>query len=103
MKKLASALTGGVAMAALGIAYAAAQDSVKIGYMATFSGPPGVLGEHNRDGFLLGIEHRAESWAISGKSRGRRSFKPDRQQIIDRYGRIGSISSSAYLSLMMAV
>src|SRR5690606_41419940 len=57
MRKLVSALAGGLLASALVTGSAAAAASVKIGYMATFSGPPGVLGEHNRDGFLLGIEH----------------------------------------------
>ena len=37
---------------------AAAQDAepVKIGFIATMSGPPGILGTHLRDGLMLGLE-----------------------------------------------
>lgn len=46
-----------VAAAALGLAGGAAQaESLKIGFLATLSGPPAVLGEHMRDGFLLGVK-----------------------------------------------
>ncbi|HLW26226.1 MAG TPA: ABC transporter substrate-binding protein [Kiloniellales bacterium] len=109
MKKLASALAGGVAMAALGIASAAAQDSVKIGYMATFSGPPGVLGEHNRDGFLLGIEHLGgklgdlEVEVLEADDQ----LKPDvGKQIIDRYlqsDRVDFVVGIIFSNVMMAV
>jgi branched-chain amino acid transport system substrate-binding protein len=36
---------------------APAQDKLKVGVMATLSGPAAVLGQHMRDGFLLGIKH----------------------------------------------
>ncbi len=36
---------------------AMAQDKVKVGFVATFSGPGGVLGKHLHDGFMLGIDH----------------------------------------------
>lgn len=36
---------------------ALAADKVKIGFISTFSGPIGVIGQHSLDGFLLGIEH----------------------------------------------
>ena len=35
-----------------------AQDKLKVGLMATLSGPAAVLGQHMRDGFLLGVKHR---------------------------------------------
>ncbi|MBM20536.1 MAG: ABC transporter substrate-binding protein [Stappia sp.] len=45
------------ATAALGLAGGAAHaESLKIGFLATLSGPPAVLGEHMRDGFLLGVK-----------------------------------------------
>jgi branched-chain amino acid transport system substrate-binding protein len=34
-----------------------AQEKLKIGVMATLSGPAAVLGQHMRDGFQLGIKH----------------------------------------------
>ena len=36
---------------------ATAAESVKIGFIATFSGPAGLLGQHAYDGFMLGVEH----------------------------------------------
>jgi branched-chain amino acid transport system substrate-binding protein len=43
--------------AALAANPAAAQQSLKVGFIATFSGPGGVLGQHLYDGFMLGVEH----------------------------------------------
>ncbi|MXN65660.1 ABC transporter substrate-binding protein [Stappia sp. GBMRC 2046] len=54
MKKL---LTAAVTAAALGLSGMSAQaESLKIGFLATLSGPPAALGEHMRDGFLLGVK-----------------------------------------------
>ncbi len=51
------AVTVAVAAAALGISGLAAHaESLKIGFLATLSGPPAALGEHMRDGFLLGVK-----------------------------------------------
>lgn len=47
----------GAAMLACAAAPAAAE-SVKIGFMATLSGPPAALGEHMRDGFMLALQER---------------------------------------------
>jgi len=47
----------GAAAAALLAAVPAAAQSVKIGFIATFSGPGGTIGTHLYDGFMLGIEH----------------------------------------------
>ncbi|MEM8854486.1 MAG: ABC transporter substrate-binding protein [Pseudomonadota bacterium] len=53
----AGAFLGAVALAAGLVAPASAnEDPVKIGFMATMSGPPGVLGKHLYDGFRLGLE-----------------------------------------------
>ncbi|WP_029059781.1 ABC transporter substrate-binding protein [Stappia stellulata] len=50
-------ITAAVAAAAVGLCGAAAQaESLKIGFLATLSGPPAVLGQHMRDGFLLGVK-----------------------------------------------
>ena len=43
--------------AVLAASPAMAQDKVKVGFIATFSGPGGVLGKHLHDGFMLGIDH----------------------------------------------
>src|SRR5258706_3538975 len=48
------------AAAVRGVAWApppAAAQTVKIGFIATFSGPGGTIGTHLYDGFMLGIEH----------------------------------------------
>ena len=48
----------------LGIALATtptAAQTVKIGFIATFSGPGGTIGTHLYDGFMLGIEHAGGS------------------------------------------
>jgi branched-chain amino acid transport system substrate-binding protein len=42
---------------ALAAGPAAAAESVKIGFIATFSGPIGLIGQHMYDGFTLGVEH----------------------------------------------
>jgi branched-chain amino acid transport system substrate-binding protein len=34
-----------------------AADRVKVGFIATFSGPIGLIGQHMYDGFMLGVEH----------------------------------------------
>lgn len=39
-------------------AYAQAQSPIKIGYLGTFSGPIGALGQDNYDGFMLALEQR---------------------------------------------
>lgn len=53
----AGAVFGAFVLAAGLVAPASAnEDPVKIGFMATMSGPPGVLGKHLYDGFRLGLE-----------------------------------------------
>lgn len=44
-------------LAAAGMVTAAGAEPVKIGLVATLSGPPAALGEHMRDGFMLGLKH----------------------------------------------
>jgi branched-chain amino acid transport system substrate-binding protein len=36
---------------------ATAEDTLKIGFVSTFSGNTGVLGQHMYDGFMLGVDH----------------------------------------------
>ncbi len=52
-------LLAAVAAAALvaGACGAASADTLKIGLMATLSGPSAALGEHMRDGFMLAVKH----------------------------------------------
>jgi len=54
-RALARAVAASLVAGALGGHPAAAQ-TVKIGFIATFSGPAGALGQHLYDGFMLGIE-----------------------------------------------
>jgi branched-chain amino acid transport system substrate-binding protein len=58
-RHLAGAAAGCVLAAGLMAGGAAAQE-VKIGFMATFTGPGALLGEHLRDGFLLGVEEKGD-------------------------------------------
>jgi branched-chain amino acid transport system substrate-binding protein len=47
-----------LALALAGLAApAAAAERVKVGFIATFSGPAGLLGQHAFDGFLIGLDH----------------------------------------------
>ncbi len=51
-------IAGAVSLALLAAAGSAEaqQKSLKIGFIATFSGPAGILGRHLYDGFMLGVE-----------------------------------------------
>lgn len=53
MKKVLSALAATTILCSTS---AASAESLKIGFLATLSGPPAVLGQHMRDGFLLGVK-----------------------------------------------
>jgi branched-chain amino acid transport system substrate-binding protein len=44
------------AFAALALTPAQAQDKLKIGIISTLSGPPAVIGQQLRNGFLLGVK-----------------------------------------------
>jgi branched-chain amino acid transport system substrate-binding protein len=48
---------GTVALVALGTAPAVAQQSVKIGFVSTFSGPTAVIGNDMRNSFEVALEH----------------------------------------------
>ena len=50
-------LMGTVALVALGSAPAVAQQSVKIGFVSTFSGPTAVIGNDMRNSFEVALEH----------------------------------------------
>ena len=52
-----SFLMGTAALAALSTAPAAAQQSVKIGFISTFSGPTAVIGNDMRNSFELALDH----------------------------------------------
>ena len=63
MKRL---LMGTAALAALSTAPAAAQQSVKIGFVSTFSGPTAVIGNDMRNSFELALDHLGRK--MGGKS-----------------------------------
>jgi branched-chain amino acid transport system substrate-binding protein len=50
-------LLGTVALVAIGTAPAVAQQSVKIGFVSTFSGPTAVIGNDMRNSFEVALEH----------------------------------------------
>jgi branched-chain amino acid transport system substrate-binding protein len=52
-----SFLMGTAALVALGVAPAAAQQPVKIGFISTFSGPTAVIGNDMRNSFELALDH----------------------------------------------
>src|SRR5262249_61267669 len=54
MKKI---LLGTVALIALATAPAMAQQSIKIGFISTFSGPVAAIGADMRNAFELGLDH----------------------------------------------
>jgi branched-chain amino acid transport system substrate-binding protein len=60
MKKL---LMGTAALLALGSAPAEAQQSVKIGFVSTFSGPTAVIGNDMRNSFDLALDHLGHKMA----------------------------------------
>jgi branched-chain amino acid transport system substrate-binding protein len=56
-------LMGTTALLVLGGAPALAQQSVKIGFVSTFSGPTAIIGEHMRNSFDLALEHLGHKMA----------------------------------------
>jgi branched-chain amino acid transport system substrate-binding protein len=60
MKRL---LLGTVALVALGAAPVGAQQSVKIGFVSTFSGPTAVIGNDMRNSFELALDHLGRKMA----------------------------------------
>jgi branched-chain amino acid transport system substrate-binding protein len=59
-------LMGTAALVALGTAPAVAQQSVKIGFVSTFSGPTAVIGNDMRNSFELALDHLGRK--MGGKS-----------------------------------
>jgi branched-chain amino acid transport system substrate-binding protein len=60
MKQL---LMGTAALVALGVAPAAAQQPVKIGFISTFSGPTAVIGNDMRNSFEIALDHLGRKMA----------------------------------------
>ena len=65
------AILAGAAAFWLGISAAAAQEKLKVGVIATLSGPPAVLGQQLRNGFQLAVKH------LGGKLGGREARIPE--------------------------
>lgn len=55
-RMLSSLLAGAALIAGLGAAQAQAQEKLKVGVIGTLSGPPAVLGQQMRNGFLLAVK-----------------------------------------------
>src|ERR1700733_2765396 len=87
----------------------AGAQSVKIGFIATFSGPAGTLGQHLYDGFMLGVDH------VGGKLGGLTpevikeddQLKPDvglqaAQKLLQR-DKVDFITGIVFANVMMAI
>ncbi len=58
MNRLLGAMAAGIAlMAAPVYAQGTGDGELRIGFMTTLTGPPAVIGQHLRDGFMLGVDH----------------------------------------------
>jgi branched-chain amino acid transport system substrate-binding protein len=57
MRSVTRTLYAGLAAAALLASPAQAQQKVKIGFISTFSGPGGIIGQHMRNSVELALEH----------------------------------------------
>ena len=60
---LVAAIVAVPCMAPAAIPAALAADTVKIGFVGTFSGPAAAIGNDMRDGFNLGLEHLGRQMA----------------------------------------
>jgi len=88
---------------------AEAADKLKIGFLATLSGPPGLYGQALRDGFMLGVEE------FGGKLGGLPTeisindaqFKPDvAKQLAERLvkrDRVDIVTGTMYTNVLLAV
>ena len=101
-----SALVLAVGLAALG---ATAQAQVKIGFLATMSGPGGALGQDQYDAFMLGIEHAGGKLGGAAVQviREDDQLKPDvgvqmAQKLIER-DKVNIITGITFSNVMMAV
>ncbi len=109
MSRSAFALLPLLAATALSVASPAAADPVKIGLMATLSGPSATLGEHIRNGFMLAVKE------LDGKLGGQPTeviiaddeLKPDvavtkAKALIER-DKVDIISGVVFSNVMMAI
>jgi branched-chain amino acid transport system substrate-binding protein len=56
--RILAAFAGAVGLSLCGAFGASAQEPVKIGFLATFSGPGAILGQELYDGFMLAVEQK---------------------------------------------
>jgi branched-chain amino acid transport system substrate-binding protein len=109
MKRMLLGAVAAALVAAPGFVGPAAAQSVKIGFIATFSGPGGALGQNLYDGFMLGVEH------AGGKLGGLATevikeddqLKPDvglqaAQKLLQR-DKVNFISGIIFSNVMMAI
>jgi ABC-type branched-subunit amino acid transport system substrate-binding protein len=59
---------GFAALLALAATPGAAQESAKIGFVGTFSGPAAVIGNDMRDGFELALDHLGRKVGVLPRS-----------------------------------
>jgi branched-chain amino acid transport system substrate-binding protein len=104
---LAAALAGALAVVAGHGALAA--DKLKIGFIATLSGPAGQLGQNMLDGFMLGVEEAGGK--LGGLpteiSKNDAQFKPDvAKQIAEKLvkrDQVDIVTGVMYSNIMMAI
>jgi branched-chain amino acid transport system substrate-binding protein len=98
------------ALAMLGAAPAQAQQKpLKIGFIATFSGPGGILGQHLYDGFMLAVEQAGGKLAgvPTEVIKEDDQFKPDiglqaAQKLLEK-DKVDIVSGIVFSNVMMAV
>ena len=86
-----------------------AAEKLKIGFMATLSGPPGLLGQNLLDGFMLGVDEAGGK--LGGLpteiSKNDDQFKPDvAKQIAEKLvkrDQVDIVTGIVYSNVMMAV
>jgi branched-chain amino acid transport system substrate-binding protein len=106
MRKSTLSLIATLALSAVALPAAA---QIKIGFIATLSGPAGVLGQDQYDGFMLGIEHsggRLGGQAVTVLKEDDQ-LKPDvgtqiAQKLIEKE-RVPIITGITFSNVMMAV
>lgn len=109
LKATVKTATAALALSAFAAASALAQTPLKIGYLATFSGPIGSLGQDSYDGFMLALEQRGGK--LGGVTvqvlKEDDQFKPDlglqlTQKLIEKEG-VPIITGVTGSNVMMAV
>jgi branched-chain amino acid transport system substrate-binding protein len=88
---------------------AVAADKLKIGFLATLSGPPGLYGQNLRDGFMLGVEEKGGKLGglPTEVSINDAQFKPDvakqlAEKLIKR-DRVDIITGTMYTNVLLAI